>query len=101
MTFAREEVERATPALTRPARALHQLVTAQTALFVTRSLVNPQVYAAVGLDPREARRQALGNPYYQETMAWMGERVIAFLDEQGLIGRMHRPTWRRSLLLPG
>jgi hypothetical protein len=100
MTFAREEVARTVPTLSRPARAFHQLITAQTALFVTRSLVNPQVYAAVGLDPREARRQALGNPYYQQTLAWMGERVIGFLDEHGLVGRVHRPTWRRSLLLP-
>jgi hypothetical protein len=100
MTFAREEVARAVPALSRSARAFHQLITAQTALFVTRSLVNPQVYAAVGLDPREARRQALGNPHYRQTLAWMGERVLGFLDEHGLVGRAHRSTWRRSLLLP-
>ena len=100
MTFAREEVEHAMPTLSRPARAWHQMITAQTSLFVARSLVHPQVYAAVGLDPREARRQALGNPHYQETMAWMGERVLSFLDEQGLVGKIHHHTWRRSLLMP-
>ncbi|HEX5988076.1 MAG TPA: diiron oxygenase, partial [Nocardioides sp.] len=83
MTFAREEVERMVPTLPRPRLALHRTLTAQTAFMIARSLVNPRVYAAVGLDPREARRQALNNPHYQATMAWMGERVLAFLDEQG------------------
>ncbi|HET6699071.1 MAG TPA: diiron oxygenase [Nocardioidaceae bacterium] len=100
MTFAREEVEKAMPRLSGPSRAWHQVVTAQTAYMVARSLVNPQVYAAVGLDPRAARREALANPHYRATMGWMGERVMSFLDEQGLVGRAQRGTWRRSLLLP-
>jgi hypothetical protein len=100
MTFAREEVRAAVPTLSRTALAWHRMITAQTAFMVARALVNPDVYAAVGLDPREARRQALGNPHYQATMAWMGERVLAFLDEQGLVGPGQRPVWRRSLLMP-
>ena len=68
--------------------------------MVARALVNPAVYAAVGLDPRAARRAALRNPHYQQTLAWMGERVVAFLDEQGMIGAADRPLWRRSLLVP-
>ena len=101
MTFAREEVARAVPTLSRPALALHRTMAAQTGFMVARALVNPRVYAAVGLDPREARRQALGNPHYQATMAWMGEKVLGFLDEQGLIGTAQKPLWRRSLLMPG
>jgi P-aminobenzoate N-oxygenase AurF len=99
MTFARDEIERTVPTLSRAGLALHRTLTAQTAVMVARTLVNPRVYAAVGLDPREARRQALGNPHYRETLAWMGERVLSFLDEQGLIGAAQRPVWRRSLLL--
>ncbi len=100
MTFAREEVERMVPTLPRPRLALHRTLTAQTAFMIARSLVNPRVYAAVGLDPREARRQALNNPHYQATMAWMGERVLAFLDEQGLVSPAQKPVWKRSLLMP-
>ena len=74
------------PTLSRRQLAWHRMITAQTAFMVARTLVNPQVYVAVGLDPREARRAALANPHYRETMAWMGERVVGFLDEQGLIG---------------
>jgi hypothetical protein len=29
----------------------------------------------------------------------MGERVLSFLDEQGLIGAAQRPVWRRSMLM--
>lgn len=100
MTFAREEVARTAPQLSRPALAWHRNLAAQSAYMVGRALVNPAVYAAVGLEPREARRQALGNPHYQQTLAWMGERVVAFLDEQGMIGAADRPLWRRSLLVP-
>ena len=80
--------------------AWHRTITAQTAFMVARTLVNPQVYAAVGLDPREAKRAAFTNPHYRETLAWMGERVVAFLEEQGLIGPAQRPVWKRSLLMP-
>ncbi|MGZ4460846.1 MAG: AurF N-oxygenase family protein [Nocardioidaceae bacterium] len=100
MTFARDEIERAAPALSRSARVWHQTITARTAFLVARSIINPRVYVALGLDPREARRQALTNPHYQETMAWMGERVVGFLDEQGLVGGpAQRRVWRRSLLM--
>jgi hypothetical protein len=100
MTFAREEVARAVPGLSKPALAWHRHLAAQSSFMVARTLVNPRVYAAVGLDPREARRQALGNPHYRETLAWMGERAVAFLDEQGMIGPVDRGLWRRSLLMP-
>ena len=100
MTFAREQVEQMVPALSAKMLALHQVVTAQACFMVARSLVHPDVYAAVGLDPREARRQALGNPHYQETMAWAGERVLSFLTEHGLVPTWQHRTWRRSLLMP-
>ncbi len=67
--------------------------------MVARALVNPQVYAAVGLDPVEARKAALGNPRYQDTLAWMGERVTGYLDDLGLIPAHQRRLWRRSLLM--
>jgi hypothetical protein len=99
MTFARDEVERMMPTLSKRQLAWHRMITAQTAFMVARTLVNPKVYAAIGLDPREARRAALGNPHYQETLLWMGERVVSFIDEQGLIGPAERPLWQRSLLM--
>jgi len=95
MTFAREEVERAVPRMGKAQRAVHRTLVAQTAFMVARTLVNPQVYAAVGLDPKAAKRAAFTNPHYRETLAWMGERVVGFLEEQDLIGPAQRRIWQR------
>ena len=76
-----------------------QTLTAQTCLMVARSLVNPEVYRAVGIDPREGRRTALGNPHYRETMQWMGEKPLAFLRENDLLPKSQERVWRASLLL--
>ena len=100
MTFAREEVQKAVPGLTKRQLAWHRMITAQTAFMVARTLVNPRVYVAVGLDPREAKRAAFTNPHYRETLAWMGERVVGFLEEQDLVGPTQRVVWKRSLLMP-
>ncbi|WP_435770790.1 AurF N-oxygenase family protein [Nocardioides sp. SYSU DS0651] len=99
VTFAREELAKATRSLGRTRRAWHQAITAQAAYTTMRSLVHPDVYAAVGIDPAEGRRAALGNEAYRETIAWMGEKMMPFLQEQGLVGRAHRRTWRASFLL--
>ncbi|AKU16316.1 AurF N-oxygenase family protein [Luteipulveratus mongoliensis] len=100
MTFAKEEIERQRPRLSGVRLAYHQAMLAQSVFAVSRSLVNAEAYAAVGLDPDAARREALGNPHYQATLAWMGERVVPFLQEQDLIPQRHRQTWERSYLLP-
>jgi hypothetical protein len=99
MTFARDQIERMLPGLNRATLAWHQAMLGQTSFLVARGLVNPAIYETVGLDPVAARRAALSNPHYQDTMAWMGERVIGYLDELGLIPRHQRRLWRRSLLM--
>ncbi|HYY88413.1 MAG TPA: diiron oxygenase, partial [Chloroflexota bacterium] len=99
VSFARQEVVRGMASLSRAELAYQRLVLAHIAYLVMRSLVNPRVYLAVGLDPREARRTALGNPYYQETIRWSGERVIRFLDDAGLVGPPGMQWWRKSFLL--
>jgi len=100
VTFAREELTRSVRGLGRTELAWHQFMTAQVAYVTMRSLVHPQVYAAVGLDPHEARVEALRNEHYRGTIAWMGEKVMPFLEEQGMVGKAHRKTWRASFLLP-
>ncbi|MDF1606452.1 diiron oxygenase [Nocardioides sp. YIM 152315] len=99
MTFARDEVESMLPDLSKVALTWHQVALAQTAFMVARALVNPEVYRAVGIDPREGRRAALGNPHYQDTLAWMGERVTSYLDDLGLIPRHQRVLWKKSMLI--
>ncbi|MFL6108369.1 MAG: AurF N-oxygenase family protein [Marmoricola sp.] len=102
VTFARDELEKSVRGMNRRERLWHQSMTAQIAYATMRSLVHPDVYASVGIDPMEGRRAALGNPHYRATIAWMGEKVVPYLDEQGMIpasGR-NRRIWQASFLLP-
>lgn len=98
--FAREELLAEVARCSRPAMRYHRGVTARAALVISRSLVHPRVYAAVGLEPRAARRAALANPHYQRTLAWAAERVVPFLRDAGLLGRPGAGFWRRSYFLP-
>lgn len=97
--FAREEVVRGMAELTRKEMAYQRWLIATTSMFITRSIVNPEVYAAVGLDKDEAYKAAVTNPNWQETIRWSGERIMKFLDEVGLIGKPGMRAWRRSFLL--
>jgi hypothetical protein len=97
--YARAELLRSVAKMNRFARAYHRIALARTAFIVSRLMINPRVYAAVGLDPRAARRAALANPYYRETLRYGGEKLVAFLSEAGLIGRPGKYLWRRSFLL--
>lgn len=98
VSFAREELARATEGLSRAQRAWHQLITAQAAYVMMRNLVNPEVYRSVGIDPAEGRRAALGNESYRETIRWMGEKMMPFLEEHDMVGKAHHKAWRASFL---
>jgi hypothetical protein len=97
--FARAELVASVARTPRFALGFHRLMLARTAWIVSRVMINPQVYAAVGLNPRQARRVALANPHYQATLKYGGEKLVAFLTEQGLIGRPGRYLWRRAFLI--
>lgn len=97
--YAREELVRGMASLSRPALELHRLVTAVVAHTVVNVLVHPGVYAAVGLNPHEARAAALANPHHQESRRWMAEKVVAFLTEVGMIGGPTKKIWKKANLL--
>ncbi|AJE80999.1 hypothetical protein SLNWT_0623 [Streptomyces albus] len=99
VTFAREEVVRGMGSLGPAELRYQRLMIALVSFFITRSLINPQAYAAVGLDPKEAWRAAHRNPYYRETMRYSGERIMSFLDENGLVGAPGMKLWRQTHLL--
>lgn len=97
--FARQELRRSverTPAAMLP---LHRYFIARIGYIIARNLVHPDVYRAVGLDPRAARRAALANPRHRETLRFGGEKIMAFLAEHGLVGPPGMYWWRRSFLL--
>lgn len=97
--FAREELSRVMPRLSRPARAHHRLVSALVSALVASVLIDPAVYESVGLDPAVARRVARANPHHRQTVRWMGEKIMRFLDENGMVTRVTRPIYRAANLI--
>jgi len=97
--FARTELTASVGRTGPLALRYHRMVLARTGFVVSRILISPQVYRAVGLDPRQARKAALANPYHREALRYGGEKVVAFLAEAGLIGHPGVGLWRRSFLL--
>lgn len=99
ISFARAELPRSVAATPRGELPYHRAVLARFALIVSRSLISPLVYKSVGLDPRTARQAALASPYYRDSLRYGGEKVVAFLSENGLIGTPGVALWRRSFLM--
>lgn len=99
VSFARQEIARGMAKATMPQRAYHRFLTALVAFVIVGELINPAAYAAVGLDPREARRQARNNPHHREAIRQWGERAVSFLDGAGLIGGPGTFLLRRAFLL--
>ncbi|WP_433871493.1 AurF N-oxygenase family protein [Saccharopolyspora sp. CA-218241] len=99
VTFAREEVVRRMAECNAAERAYHQYWTALVSYAICFSLINPHVYKAVGLRPRDAHRAAWSNPHFQNTLHWGGEKIMAFLDEVGLVGRPGMRWWKKAFLI--
>jgi hypothetical protein len=83
--FARAEVERSVAALSRTSLLVTRVVTTGTALEVLGALVPPRVYRAVGLDPREAYAVREANPHWRAAKHDWTVRVVAVLQEHGLL----------------
>ncbi|HVV10728.1 diiron oxygenase [Amycolatopsis sp.] len=99
VTFAREEVTRGMAKLSKAELPYQRWLIATVSFAITRSLINPAVYKAVGLRPREAWEAAMANPHFHETIRWSGERIMAFLTEAGLVGAPGMRLWRKSFLI--
>jgi para-aminobenzoate N-oxygenase AurF len=97
--YAREELVRELQNVNRPMLELHRTVTAVVAFSIADILINPAVYAAVGIDPRTGRAAALANPHHWATRAWMAEKVVDFLTEVDMIGGPSKALWRRAHLI--
>jgi hypothetical protein len=102
LTYHGDPASRHVQSVARLSRAelpYHRALLAHIAFTVASNLINPAVYRSVGLDPRAARRAALENPGYQQTLRFGGEKVVAFLADAGLIGAPGMHWWRRSFLV--
>ena len=97
--FAREEVSRQMAAIGPVAKVISNLASAVVASFVAASMISPEVYRTVGLDPDEAVKAARTNPNYHQTRRWMAEKIMAFLAEQGMVTWYSRPFYRLTHLV--
>jgi hypothetical protein len=100
ISYARAELPRSVARASRAGLAYHRLLAARFAYVMSRSLISPLVYRSVGLDPKAARAVALANPHHQATIRFAGEKLVAFLSENGMIGGPGVRLWRSSFLLP-
>lgn len=97
--FAREEVERQMSTIGPIGKIVSNVASAIVATFVASVLISPDVYREVGLDPDEACRAARENPTYHESRRWMAEKIMAFLDEQGMLTWYSRPIYGLAHLI--
>jgi hypothetical protein len=99
VTFARQEVVRGMAKLRSWELPYQRLLIALVSYAITKSLINPGVYTAVGLDRAEAVAAAAKNPHHRATIKWSGERIMKFLTEAGMVGQPGMRWWKASHLL--
>ncbi|WP_171166680.1 diiron oxygenase [Streptomyces sp. I05A-00742] len=99
VSFARTELLHALERVPAPRLALDRQVVGLSVSLVMNNICRPTTYRAIGLDPRRAVREAARNPHHRETRLWVGEKLVAFLTEAGLITRAEHPWWRRAGLM--
>jgi len=97
--YAREELVRIMPKLSRGELARHRLVTATVSYLLANALVDPAVYRSVGIEPEVGRKAALANPHHQQTRRWMAEKVMPFLIEVGIAAGPGMALYRKAHLI--
>ncbi len=99
MRYAREEAAREWVGRGWVSRQWTKFMVGGVALFASSQLIHPDVYAAVGVDPKQAARVAAANPHWRRSRAWAARRVTATLQEYGMIGGLGKRFWKRAGLL--
>ncbi len=99
MRYAREEAAREWVERGWLSRQWTKFMVGGVALFASSQLIHPWVYAAVGLDPKQAARVAAANPHWRRSRAWAARRVTATLHEYGMIGGLGKRFWKRAGLI--
>jgi P-aminobenzoate N-oxygenase AurF len=97
--YAHEELERQMAAASPAARTWARWVVARSAWVISRRLIHPDAYAAVGLDAAEAHRVAMGSEVRRESMRWAATKLVRFFAANDLITGPGLLLWRRSGLI--
>jgi hypothetical protein len=97
--YAHEELERQMARATPAARTWTRWVVARSAWVISTRLVHPDAYAAVGLDPVEARHAAMRSEVRRESMCWAASKLVRFFAANDLLAGPGLLLWRRSGLI--
>jgi hypothetical protein len=97
--YAREELPRQVERASRAGMAYSRVVIGRAANSIVSRLVHPDLYRAVGLDPKVGRAAAMKNPNFRATLRWAGQRATSYLGELGLISGPGQLLWRHAGLL--
>ncbi|MFD0688322.1 AurF N-oxygenase family protein [Actinomadura fibrosa] len=97
--YAREELKRLVADAAPVRRRMAARGLAQAARLMAARVIHPSCYAAVGLDPRLARRVAARSPHRRATLAWSFRKCTAFFEEVGFLEGRTRDIWVRAGLL--
>src|SRR5215210_3721308 len=99
MRFSREEIARRSPELSRWQLRKQRTGVAAVAAIVADNLVQPEVYASVGLDPKEAKAAARANTHYGDKLRDASAGLVGFLRDVGLVGGASELLWKRAKLV--
>ncbi|GAB2929966.1 diiron oxygenase [Rhodococcus aerolatus] len=99
MSFARQQMREHVAGKSRARRELSATVIAAAAYFIVSNMVNEGVYAAAGLEPARALREARGNEHHHAMMRTSSQHLMAFLGECGLLNGPARAVYRRLHML--
>jgi hypothetical protein len=97
--YAREELTRQMRTAPRWEVHLTRVASAEAARVIARSLISPNVYVSLGLDPAYAAELARTSPHRRDVMRQAAAGLMGFLDEIGLLRGPALPLWRASGLL--
>ncbi len=95
--FAREELARIVPTLSRAQLEKERWLTALVSTEVVNSLWQARIYRSVGLSGRVGRAAALANPHHRATKRFMVEKVLAFLADVDMVGSPSERIWQRAV----
>ena len=99
MRYAREELIRDWAQRGALSRAYSRFALALVAARAADSLVHPDCYARVGLDPKQASRAARHNPHWRASKAWFARQAVETFTAAGLVSGTSVYIWRMAGLI--
>ena len=98
MTYAREEMARQWKDVGLGRKEFDRLLLALVAMQSTDMIIQPAVYANVGLDVGEAMKARRDNEHWAETRRLISEGLYDTFDEIGMTSFASRAVWRLAHL---